>query len=346
MPILRRKIAYELASADDTLQVGLPGDRRLTVLPEHAPLTGEPVRRITRDWVVLLTGGARGITAGVAQKLAERYQATLILAGASPLPADEPPEFAGITDRAALKAAVLQKLKASGKPVKPADVETACQRLLKDREIRGTIDQLRQAGSRVSYHSLDVRDEAAMTALIQGVYSEYGRLDAVIHGAGIIEDKLLKDKTPESFDRVVHTKVDSSWLLKRLLKPESLQCLVLMSSITAAFGNRAQADYAIANGVMNGFALKLAAEWNCRVVAMNWGPWDHHGMVTEEVRRQFLSRGIHMIPPDAGVDAVLLEMERGALQDAVVAFGEGPWGTVAVPDGTARSRSRSLGAAV
>ncbi len=346
LPILRRKVANELISADDTLQVGLPGDRRLTVLPEHAPITAEPLRRITRDWVVLLTGGARGITAGVAQKLAERYQPVLVLAGASPLPGEEPPQFAGITDRAALKAAVMQELKASGNPVKPAAVEAACQRLLKDREIRAALDQLRHAGSQVSYHSLDVRDEGAMTTLIQGIYAEYGRLDAVIHGAGIIEDKLLKDKTPESFDRVVHTKVDSSWLLSRLLKPESLQCLVLMSSITAAFGNRAQADYAIANGVMNGFALKLAAEWKGRVVAMNWGPWDQHGMVTEEVRRQFLSRRIHMIPPEAGVEAVLLEIERGDPRDAVVAFGEGPWGDVAVPDGTARARPRSLGAVV
>jgi NAD(P)-dependent dehydrogenase (short-subunit alcohol dehydrogenase family)/acyl carrier protein len=344
--ILRRKIADEIASGDETLQVGLPGDRRLTALPEHAPVNGGPVRAITKDWVVLLTGGARGITAAVAQKMAERYQPTLILAGASPLPSDEPAEYASITDRAALKTAVMQKMKAGGGPVKPAEVEAAFQRLMKDREIRQTVADLRQAGSRVEYHSIDVRDEAAMKSLLEGIYAKHGRLDAVIHGAGIIEDKLLKDKTPESFDRVVHTKTDSSWLLSRLLKPESLQCLVFMSSITAAFGNRAQADYAIANGVMNGYALKLSAEWAGRVVAMNWGPWDQQGMVTDEVRRQFLSRGIHMIPIDDGVEAVLREIERGHASDAVVAFGAGPWGDIALPDGTARNKSRTLGAAV
>ncbi|MEO8657443.1 MAG: SDR family NAD(P)-dependent oxidoreductase, partial [Bryobacteraceae bacterium] len=337
--ILRRKIADEIVSGDDTLQVGLPGDKRLTVLPEHAPVNGETLRPITKDWVILLTGGARGITAGVALKLAERWKPTLILAGASPLPPEEPAEFAAITDRNALKAAVMQKLKAAGGPVKPAEVEAAFQRLLKDREIRASVQQIRDAGSKVAYHSLDVRDEAAMKSLIEGIYAEYGRLDAVIHGAGIIEDKLLKDKTPESFDRVVHTKTDSSWLLSRLLKPEGLQILIFMSSITAAFGNRAQADYAIANGVMNGYAAKLAAEWPGRVVAMNWGPWDQHGMVTDEVRRQFLSRGIHMIPVDGGVESVLREIERGAGSDAVVAFGAGPWGDIAVPDGTAQSHS-------
>ncbi|MBS0488391.1 MAG: SDR family NAD(P)-dependent oxidoreductase [Proteobacteria bacterium] len=344
--ILRRKLADELASGDDTLQVGLPGDRRLTILPERAPVNGGPVRAIAKDWVVLLTGGARGITAAVAQKMAERYQPTLILAGASPLPPDEPAEFAALTDRTALKSAVMQKMKAGGGPVKPADVEAAFQRLMKAREIRQTVQSLRDAGSRVVYHSLDVRDEAAMKALIERIYADYGRLDAVIHGAGIIEDKLLKDKTPESFDRVVHTKTDSSWLLSRLLRPEGLQCLIFMSSITAAFGNRAQADYAIANGVMNGYAVKLAAEWPGRVVAMNWGPWDQQGMVTDEVRRQFLSRGIHMIPIDDGVEAVLREIERGHASDAVVAFGAGPWDGIAVPDGTSRAHSSNLGAAV
>ena len=37
-PILRQKLIDELTSPDDTLQVGLPGDRRLTVMPQIAPL--------------------------------------------------------------------------------------------------------------------------------------------------------------------------------------------------------------------------------------------------------------------------------------------------------------------
>src|ERR1039457_7235658 len=77
-PILRQKLIDELTSPDDTLQVGLPGDRRLTVVPQIAPLAGETTRQIQRDWVFLVTGGARGVTAEIARQLAERYQPTLI----------------------------------------------------------------------------------------------------------------------------------------------------------------------------------------------------------------------------------------------------------------------------
>ena len=336
--ILQKKLLEELTSSDDTLQVGLPGDRRLTVMPQVALVDGPVARPIQRDWVFLLTGGARGVTAEIARQLAERYQPTLILAGASPLPSGpEPPDTAGITETTRLKAALLARLRASSSTstmVKPAAVEAALQRLLKDREIAQTIESLRRTGARVEYHSLDVRREDAFGQFIDNIYRQHGRLDVVIHGAGIIEDKLIRDKTPESFDRVVHTKADSAFLLSRKLRPESLQCLLFMSSVTAAFGNRGQADYAAANGAMNGLAINLAAQWPARVVAMNWGPWAQSGMVSEEVRQQFLARGIQMIPLEGGAQAALREIEAGPQDEAVAALGEGPWGEVALPAGT------------
>jgi NAD(P)-dependent dehydrogenase (short-subunit alcohol dehydrogenase family) len=145
-----------------------------------------------------------------------------------------------------------------------------------------------------------------------------------IHGAGIIEDKLIPDKTPESFDRVAHTKTDSSWLLARHLRADSLKCLVFMSSITAAFGNRGQADYAAANGFMNGLAAELNRKWRSRVVAMNWGPWDQGGMVTDEVRQQFLSRRVQMIAPGPGAEALVNEIIH-ACTEPIVALGDGYW---------------------
>ena len=343
-PILRQKLIDELTSPDDTLQVGLPGDRRLTVVPQIAPLQGDATRKIERDWVFLVTGGARGVTAEIARQLAERYQPTLILAGASPLPSgSEPADTAGVTEIPRLKAALTARLRATSTAVKPAAVEAALQRLLKDREIVQSIENLRRTGATVEYHSIDVRDEAAFGALIDRIYAGHGRLDVVIHGAGIIEDKLIRDKTPESFDRVVHTKADSVYILSRKLRPESLQCLLLMSSVTAAFGNRAQADYAAANGIMNGLSVLLSGQWPARVVAMNWGPWGSSGMVSEEVRQQFLSRGIQMVPLAGGALSALREIEAGPQSDPLVAMGEGPWREIAQPAGTPRVPIHAFG---
>ena len=252
--------------------------------------------------------------------------------GTTPLPsAPEPSETIGITDKGRLKAVLMERLRASAASVRPADVEAALQRLLKAREIRGTLDALQLAGAAVEYHGLDVRDEAAFGGVIDQIYAQHGRLDVVIHGAGIIEDKLIRDKAPESFDRVIHTKADSSYILQSKLRPDGLRCLLLMSSIAAVFGNRGQADYGAANGIMNGMAMRLAASWPGRVISVNWGPWDQPNMVPEHIRKQFASAEVQIIPLQAGAEAALREIETAADGEPVVILGGGPWGKSALP---------------
>ena len=329
--ILREKLLDELGSRDTTLEIGLPGDRRLTPAIQLAPVSERRRHVIGSDWVCLLTGGARGITAAIAKLLAERHRLTLVIVGTTPFSAEEAPRTAGITDPARLKKVLLERLQESGTAFRPADVADQMKRLLREREIRTTLDSLTKAGSRVEYHAVDVRDERAFGGLIDDLYARYGRIDAVVHGAGIIEDKLIRDKAPESFDNVVHTKADSSWILAYKLRPSSLKCLLLMSSVTAAFGNRGQADYGAANGVMNGFARQLAKAWPASVVAVNWGPWDQPNMVSEHIRRQFVSGGIQIIPLEPGAEAAVREIENVSERDAVVVLGGGPWREKALP---------------
>ncbi len=331
--ILRRKIMDELAADEDTLQIGLPGDRRLTVAPRFLTSEGRtPVKTPDSSWVFLLTGGARGITAEIARTIASRYKSSLILAGASEMPQKESADTATLADAAAIRSVLLERLRSGGKPVKPAQVEAAYQRLSRDREISRNLEEIAQSGAQVEYHSVDVRDESAFSSLIDQVYARYGRLDVVIHGAGIIEDKLIRDKTPVSFDRVVHTKADSSFILLQKLRLADLKCLVFMSSISAALGNRGQADYAAANGIMNGIASMLAAENPGQAIALNWGPWDRAGMVSQAVRDQFLVSGVQMIDCDAGVRVVLDAIETGETCPLVV-VGDGPWSASALqPD--------------
>jgi NAD(P)-dependent dehydrogenase (short-subunit alcohol dehydrogenase family) len=326
-PRAAHRIVAEL-DTDGPLEIGYHGTRRVSLVPRPAPLPSSPPIPIDGDSVVLLTGGARGITAELALELASSFRPTLVLAGLSAL-SDTPevPATANL-EGAALKAAVAAQLGRGKRAPRPVDVEAACQRILRQREIRRTLAACEAAGARVEYHEVDVRDEAALAALIDGVYARHQRLDVVVHGAGIIEDKLIADKTPESFDRVVHTKADSVFTLIRRLRHDSLRALVLMSSVTAAFGNRGQADYGAANGIYNAVAQMLAAHSPARVVALNWGPWDKLGMASADVRRQFLARGITPIDPALGVRAVLDELASGSSADAVVVLGEGPWSAV------------------
>jgi len=300
-PLMAGRLIEELASPDSVYEIGLSASGRwaLQLRPStpHASQLG-PLP-IARDSVVMVTGGAYGITCDIAQQLATAAKPKLILVGRSPLPDEEPAETRDLNP-AQLRQHLIQQRKASGQPLVPAQIEQNLKRMLKDRQILANLRQLEATGATVEYHSLDVRDEEAFGGLIDDIYARFGRLDGVLHGAGVIEDKYMRDKTPQSYSNVFTTKVDSALVLTRKLRPEGLKFLVFFSSVSGRFGNAGQSDYSAANEFLSKLASDLDRKWPGRVVSVNWGAWDA-GMVSDELRRMYASRGVHLIPVPEGV---------------------------------------------
>lgn len=206
-------IINELLLPGGHLEVGYPDGQRTIFHTVAAPLNRLTPTQITPnpDWVVLVTGGAQGITAQILQEFLLPGMSVVIV-GRSPEPSPESSVTAGIEDLGKLRQILLNQAKASGKAVTPRQIEEEIKQLKRDRAILDNLAQFRQAGVSVFYESVDVKSEK-FGKLIDQIYLQYGRLDAVIHGAGIIEDKLIVDKTLDSLDRVFDTKVDSSFML-------------------------------------------------------------------------------------------------------------------------------------
>ena len=178
--------------------------------------------------------------------------------------------------------------------------------MLAEREIRATLAAVRSAGATVSYHALDVRDGDALAAVVSEVHGRHGRLDGVVHGAGVIEDRVLRDKTAESYRRVYDTKVVGARALLGSV-PGSVGFVVLFGSVSGVFGNRGQVDYAAANDALDALARnegRLAG----RVLSIDWGPWGGSGMVSDELAREYERRGVGLIDPDDGVAALCEEL--------------------------------------
>jgi acyl transferase domain-containing protein/NAD(P)H-dependent flavin oxidoreductase YrpB (nitropropane dioxygenase family)/NAD(P)-dependent dehydrogenase (short-subunit alcohol dehydrogenase family)/acyl carrier protein len=292
----------ELGDLTGPIEVGYQGERRVTLHCVSAPVEtkDDSPAPLGPNSTVLLTGGARGITAAVALELARRYRPNLVLVGRSPLPEDgEAPDTAGVTGTAELKGILIARMRREGRPASPAIIESAYQRLLQDREIRANIERLKQAGARVHYYQADVREEAAFTGVLDDVVRRFGTLDGVIHGAGVIQDKLIRDKTPESYDRVFGTKVESALILSRYPRFAELKFCVFFTSVAGRFGNRGQSDYAAANEVLAKLAVHLDRRCPGRVVSLAWGPWSSIGMVSE-LEQHLGQRGLQMIPPELG----------------------------------------------
>ena len=242
--VLFASITAELSADAPEVEVGFTAAGRWTLelREQTAPPPGAPLA-IDSQSVVLVTGGAYGITAEVCKALAREYAPALILVGRSPLPAEEPPHLRDLNDASSLRKALIATMRETEPSVTPAQIEQALRRILKSRQIRDNLAELKRLGSKVEYHSLDVRDSTQFGKLLDDVYARFHRIDGVIHGAGVIDDRLIRDKTPDSFANVFATKVNSATALTRKLRPESLKFLVFFSSVSGRFGNVGQSDY-------------------------------------------------------------------------------------------------------
>ncbi|TDB82921.1 SDR family NAD(P)-dependent oxidoreductase [Actinomadura sp. KC216] len=304
---IAQRILAELLNADGPVVVGHEGDLRRGLAVVPAELDGDPKPPVGPDGVVLLTGGARGITARVALELARTSGCHIEIMGRTPEPDAEPasPDTPDIPDEAGLRRAL-----AARGGLRPAEIEAAIRTILAEREIRRNLDALREHAASVRYHAGDVRDPDAVRDVVDSVYAWHGRLDGVVHGAGIIEDRLVRDKTPESFARVYRTKVDGASALVQAVQPD-LGFFVVFGSVAGVHGNRGQADYAAANDACDTLANVWRTRLHGRVLVADWGPWADGGMVSPELAREYARRGTALIGPDAGAAALLREIAHG-----------------------------------
>ncbi|MET7764014.1 SDR family NAD(P)-dependent oxidoreductase [Streptomyces sp. NPDC005393] len=282
---------------------------------------------LDRDSVVVLAGGARGITARFAAALASAARCRIELLGRTPEPAGpEDPATAGARDEAALRAA----LAAQGGRT-PAEIQREAARILARREVAATLEELSALGSRVRYRSVDFRDAEAVLQAVKQIHADHGRLDGLVYAAGVIEDRLIAEKSAESFQRVFRTKVDgASTLLDAVAElPEGPAFAVLFGSVSAVLGNRGQVDYAAANDALEALGARWRARTGRRALTVHWGPWAptgaHGGMVTPELGREYARRGISLIDPEEGTLALLRELAWGDESAGAVVYTASGW---------------------
>ncbi len=313
-------VAREILNSDGPLETGLcDGARKTLCLVEEKCPDGELL--LGPGDVVMVSGGARGVTARCMIALAEKTRPVLVILGRSPLPSKEPDWLSGVTDDSEIKKRIIANEFAE-KSATPAEVDRHFKRYMANREVEENLARLKELCTDVVYHSVDVRDAKAVAGICESVKKTFGPVRCLVHGAGVLEDKLIEEKTPEQFERVFDTKVAGARALLSALDMDELRYLVFFSSVSARMGNKGQVDYAMANEVLNKTAQQLAMQYgSCRVISFNWGPWDG-GMVTPALKREFKKNNVPLIPLGAGSRRMVAEM-AGTSEDVEVVIGAG-----------------------
>ena len=290
------------------VEIGLGADNRyeLDLAPSGYP---EGQLRLFPGDAVVVTGGARGITAAAALALARTCPLSLVLLGRSPEPFEEPRWLNGIEDEKEVKRAIIANN--ADRSLLLPELEKRYRSISANREIIRTLKLLEDTGSKAAYYCVDIRDADRTREVMADIHAAYGSVSALIHGAGVLEDRSILDKTPDQFRKVFGTKVFGLLNLLDRLQNDPLKYLVFFSSVAGRMGNKGQVDYAMANEALNKIAQRESGRReNCRVVSLNWGPWDG-GMVSSALKKEFRKNHISLIPVEQGVRSLLAEMNGG-----------------------------------
>nr|MDJ0789454.1 SDR family NAD(P)-dependent oxidoreductase [Myxococcota bacterium] len=314
----------ETLSDPGCVEVGRRGSDRFTVALEEAPASGEGGITFDRDSVALVTGAAGGIVSAIVSDLARGGVGHFHLLDLSPAPEPGDPDVAAFgEDRDTLKRTLFERLKAGGGRVTPVQVERELSRIERLHEADAALRAISEAGGVAHWHAVDLTDGTAVDDVVGEIRRESGRVDLLVHAAGLEVSRALPDKEPDEFDRVFDVKCDGWFHLQRALRDVPLQAVVLFSSIAGRFGNAGQTDYSAANDLLCKSASALRrTRPTTRGLAIDWTAWSRIGMASRGSIPEIMQRaGIDMLAPEDGIPLVRRALEAGGEHRELLAAG-------------------------
>ncbi|MFJ6749512.1 SDR family oxidoreductase [Streptomyces sp. NPDC091266] len=251
----------------------------LMLLPVEAAPAGARLG-LPDDPVIVATGGARGLTAHLVHVLvADRTPRSVWLLGTGPAP-DPATAATALLPRAD----ALRELMVRHPSETPAALSRRYDRAVQQLERAGTLEDLERScgAARVHYRQCDVLDEGAVRKVMDEILAVEGRVDVLVHGAGLARSAGLTRKKLADFRAVRDVKVRGYAHLRAALgdRRPALWCSV--SSVSAFTGLRGEPDYGAANEFLLLAAAHARATEGSDEVALVSGLWVESGMASAD----------------------------------------------------------------
>ncbi|MGQ4677947.1 SDR family NAD(P)-dependent oxidoreductase [Paenibacillus polymyxa] len=190
--------------------------------------------------------------------------------------------------------------------------------------IKARIEEIEALGARVVFRQADVDDNRAVEDLVRDIREEFGKLDGIIHGAGVTSDNFMIKKTEEELQKVLAPKVTGLTNLDQACKDIPLDFFILFSSVAGSLGNIGQADYAAANAFMDAYAryrntLVEQKQRYGQTLSINWPLWKEGGMRIDSETEQIMEEmGMFAMGTDTGMRALYQSLASGKDQVMVL----------------------------
>jgi NAD(P)-dependent dehydrogenase (short-subunit alcohol dehydrogenase family)/acyl carrier protein len=201
--------------------------------------------KLDTEDVVVISGGAKGVAWHIARALAP-YRPRVVLLGRTELDTFE--AYAALRETRVQDNSVSHPLfRRKGAALKEAASESEVAKGRSGLEIARNVSRLSALGLKVSYQCCDVADTRAVDKTLDQVAKQFGRIDGIIHGAGLIRDAFTEFMTPEDFRKVMDVKFLGAWNLYCASRDRGLRFFAALSSLAAVQGNVGQVNYCAAN---------------------------------------------------------------------------------------------------
>lgn len=208
---------------------------------------------LKKEGVYIVTGGAGGLGLAVTESFTKNNSINVVLLNRSKLP-----------EREEWDTVLLQQGKT------------------REHRIIAAIKQMEQsADSHITTMAVDITNYNQVKDSLDLIRKEYGKINGVVHSAGIANHELIIEESEEEFKRILKPKIQGTWILDELTRDDNLDFLILFSSISTTFGMAGQADYSAANSFMDAYAYKRGKEGQ-RVLSIDWVAWKEVGMSAEQ----------------------------------------------------------------
>ncbi len=331
-PVNRKTSALADVLIDETLrdpgcvEVGHAAGRRWGVGLADRPFpdveqTGEFVGS---DPVFLVTGAAGSIVSAITADLATTFRGTFHLLDLTPTPDPADPDLLRYAnDRDGFIAELAARMRERGERPTPVLIERELARLERLQAALAAMRAVEEAGGTAHYHSVDLTDAAAVEKVIAAVRDTNGRIDVLVHAAGIEVSHSLPDKEPREFDLVLGVKGHGLFNVLHAVGAMPLGAVVAFSSVAGRFGNVGQTDYSAANDLQCKVLSSLRrTRPGLRTLVVDWTAWGTIGMATRgSIPTIMAAAGVEMLPAPAGVAWIRRELCTGMPDGEVVVAG-------------------------
>ena len=304
------------------VEIGYKQAARWSVaLQERPAVDGQPGLTLDNQSVFVITGAAGSIVSAITSDLASASGGIFYLLDMVPEPDPANPDLVRfVSDKEGLKRDLFARIQARGERATPALVEKELAVLERAQAALTAINAVRAAGGTPHYFSVNLTNADAVAEVIGQVRQRSGRIDVLLHAAGMERSHFLPDKDPREFDLIFDVKSDGWFNLLRAIGDMPLAATVAFSSIAGRFGNGGQADYSSANDLL----CKITSSFRTtrpatRGIAIDWTAWGGIGMATRgSIPKMMELAGIDMLPPEAGIPLIRRELTSGATRGEIL----------------------------